>query len=440
MKRLKYIATGFLTSAVLSYALIQTDLQAKTNNDTNITSRLHAIAKFTKVVGTVEKYYVDPLTIEDIIDKAIAGLLSNLDAHSSYLDKKHYKELQIQTQGEFGGLGITVGMKDGALTVIAPLEGTPAYKAGLKAGDIILKINDKSTIDMTLDEAVNLMRGKPGTKINLTIVRKGESKPLKFTITRDIIKIDSVYAKHILNDDILYLRVVSFDKNVVHDLKKYIKENDGKIKGIILDLRNNPGGLLDQAVGTVDLFVDKGVIVSQKGRVKSENREYKATEKGTYKNIPLVVLVNGGSASASEIVSGSLQDHKRAILVGEKTFGKGSVQVILPIDKNEAIKLTIARYYLPSGRTIQAKGVTPDVIVHSGEIKVEEEQFTLKEAELKRHLKSELEKIDGKKKEKKKSVKKDKIITQDKLYKDAQLKEATDILKALIIAKQNRGN
>ena len=439
MKSFKYIATGFLTSTILAYSLFQTDLQAKTSSDLNITSRLQSIAKFTKVVGTVEKYYVDPLTLDKIINKAIAGLISNLDAHSSFLDKKHYKELQIETQGEFGGLGVTVGMKNGALTVIAPLEGTPAYKAGLKAGDIILKINDKSTIDMTLDEAVNLMRGKPGTKINLTIVRKGESKPLKFTITRDIIKIKSVYAKHILNDGILYLRVVSFDKNVVKDLKKYIKENEGKTKGIILDLRNNPGGLLDQAVGTVNLFVDSGIIVSQKGRVKSENREYKATQNGTYKNIPLVVLVNGGSASASEIVSGSLQDHKRAVLVGEKTFGKGSVQVILPIDKNEALRLTIARYYLPSGRTIQAVGVTPDIIVHPGEIKVKEDEFMLKEAELKKHLKSELEKVDHKKKVKKKAKKED-IISQEKLYKDAQLKEATDILKALIISNQIKGN
>ncbi len=437
MIKMRYLTFGFLTSALIGYSIFQTDLHAKSENDSNITTRLQSIAKFTKVVGTVEKYYVDPLTIEEIINKSIAGLLNNLDAHSSYLDKNHFKELKIQTEGEFGGLGITVGMRDGALTVIAPIEGTPADKAGLKSGDIILKIDDKSTIDMTLDEAVSLMRGKPGTKITLTIVRKGESKPLKIEIIRDIIKIDSVYAKHILNDDILYLRVVSFDKKVVKDVKKYIKENEGKTKGIIIDLRNNPGGLLDQAVGLVDLFVDKGVIVSQKGRIKSENKEYKATKSGTYKNIPLVVLVNGGSASASEIVSGSLQDHQRAIIVGEKTFGKGSVQVILPIDKNEAIKLTIARYYLPSGRTIQALGVTPDIIVHSGEVKVQEDEFMIKEAELKKHLKSELEKIEGKKEKKKEEKKKseDGIIKEKDLYKDAQLKEATDILKALIIIK-----
>lgn len=436
MIKMKYLTTGLATATFLSYIFFQTDLYAKNSDDLNITSRLHSIAKFTKVVGTVEKYYVDPLTIEEIINKAISGLLSNLDAHSSFLDTKHFKELKIQTEGEFGGLGITVGIRDGALTVIAPLEGTPAFKAGLKAGDIILKIDDKSTIDMTLDEAVNLMRGKPGTKITLTIVRKGEPKPLKISITRDIIKIDSVYAKHILNDEMLYLRVVSFDKKVVNEIKKYIKENEDKTKGIVLDLRNNPGGLLDQAVGLVDLFIEKGIIVSQKGRVKSENKVYKAKKYGTYKNIPLVVLVNGGSASASEIVSGALQDHKRAIIIGEKTFGKGSVQVILPIDKSEAIKLTIARYYLPSGRTIQALGITPDIIAYPGEVNIKEDEFKIKEAELKKHLKSELEKVDGKKEEKEEEkIDQNGIITQEDLNKDAQLKEAADILKALIILK-----
>ncbi len=445
MIKMRYLTAGFVTSAILAYTLFQSDLYAKSNEDLNITSRLQAIAKFTKVVGTVEKYYVDPLNIEEIIDKAIAGLLSNLDAHSSFLDKTHFKELKIQTEGEFGGLGITVGIRDGALTVIAPIEGTPADKAGLKAGDIILKIDNKSTIDMTLDEAVSLMRGKPGTKITLTIVRKGEPKPLKVEIVRDIIKIDSVYSKHIINEDILYLRVVSFDKKVVSEIKKYIKENEKNTKGIILDLRNNPGGLLDQAVGLVDLFVDKGVIVSQKGRIESENRVYKAKRAGTYKNIPLVVLVNGGSASASEIVSGSLQDHKRAIVVGEKTFGKGSVQVILPIDKEEAIKLTIARYYLPSGRTIQALGVTPDITVHPGELKIHEDEFALKEAELKQHLKNELEKLENKeeksqnKEEKAKDENKNGLITEKELNKDAQLKEAADILKALIIIKSDKG-
>jgi len=303
--------------------------------------RLEALAKYTKVIQTVEKYYVDDINITDIVNKSLEGLLSNLDAHSSFMTKKQFDDLKVQTDGEFGGLGITVGMKDGALTVIAPIEDTPADRAGLKAGDIILKIDDKSTLNMTIDEAVSLMRGKVKTPINLTIVRKGSPKPLKFKIIRDIIKIQSVYTKKIEGTNIEYIRVTSFDKKVVSGVKKALKENKN-IKGIILDLRNNPGGLLDQAVGLVDLFVDKGVIVSQKGRIESENEEYKATKKGTYKDIPIVVLVNGGSASASEIVSG-VQDFHRAIIVGEKTFGKGSVQVILPLGKGEGIRLTVAR-------------------------------------------------------------------------------------------------
>jgi carboxyl-terminal processing protease len=394
-------------------------------------NRLKAYEKFVKVVNMIEAYYVDDINTSTIINKALKGLLPELDAHSSYLDKKAYKELKISTNGEFGGLGIVVGMKNGVLTVISPIDDTPAYRAGLKAGDIILKINDKATIDMTLDEAVNLMRGKPGTKITLTIVRKGQ-KPFKVTITRAIIKVKSVKAKDLENyPKIKYIRISSFDKHVVSSLKKIVSnlKKEGK-EGILIDLRNNPGGLLNQAVGTLDLFIDKGVLVSQKGRVKSENEIYYAHKLGTYKDIPIVVLVNGGSASASEIVSGGLQDHKRAIIVGEKTFGKGSVQAILPVNKDEAIRLTVARYYLPSGRTIQAKGVTPDIVVHPAKIQKEESEELIKEANLKAHLRAELEKIDHKNKKEKKSK------NVKKIDGDLQLLTGADILKALIIQQE----
>lgn len=399
-------------------------------------SRFESLSKLTKVIGTVEKYYVDDIKLQEIVDKALKGLMQELDAHSSYLDKKASKEMTIQTQGEFGGLGITVGMRDGALTVISPIDDTPAFKAGIKASDIILKIDNTSSINMTLDEAVNLMRGKPQTDITLTIVRKGELKPLEIKMKRDIIKIQSVFSKTIENEDLLYLRVSSFDTKVTEDLEKIIASNKN-VKGFILDLRNNPGGLLSQAIGVVDLFVDKGVIVSQKGRSAEDEEKFEATLLGTKTKLPVVVLVNEGSASASEIVSGSLQDHKRAVVVGEKTFGKGSVQAVLPIenDRSENIKLTIAKYYLPSGRTIQATGVTPDIIVNSGKVtQDEDDKFKIKEADLKKHLEGELEKVTEVKKEEKAILDENKkVISSEDVLADNQLSTSIAILKSLII-------
>ena len=399
-------------------------------------SRFESLSKLTKVIGTVEKYYVDDIKLQEIVDKALKGLMQELDAHSSYLDKKASKEMTIQTQGEFGGLGITVGMRDGALTVISPIDDTPAFKAGIKASDIILKIDNTSSINMTLDEAVNLMRGKPQTDITLTIVRKGELKPLEIKMKRDIIKIQSFFSKTIENEDLLYLRVSSFDTKVTEDLEKIIASNKN-VKGFILDLRNNPGGLLSQAIGVVDLFVDKGVIVSQKGRSAEDEEKFEATLLGTKTKQPVVVLVNEGSASASEIVSGSLQDHKRAVVVGEKTFGKGSVQAVLPIenDRSENIKLTIAKYYLPSGRTIQATGVTPDIIVNSGKVtQDEDDKFKIKEADLKKHLEGELEKVTEVKKEEKAILDENKkVISSEDVLADNQLSTSIAILKSLII-------
>ena len=399
-------------------------------------SRFESLSKLTKVIGTVEKYYVDDVKLQEIVDKSLKGLMQELDAHSSYLDKKASKEMSVQTQGEFGGLGITVGMRDGALTVISPIDETPAFKAGIKPLDIILKIDETSTINMTLDETVNLMRGKPKTDIVLTIVRKGEPKPLEIKMTREIIKIQSVFSKTIENENILYLRVASFDANVTEDLEKIIKANADK-KGFILDLRNNPGGLLSQAIGVVDLFVDKGIIVSQKGRTAEDEEKFEASSSNTRTKLPLVVLVNEGSASASEIVSGSLQDHKRAIIIGQKTFGKGSVQAVLPIDneRTENIKLTIAKYYLPSGRTIQAVGVTPDIVTNARKVtQLEDNGFKIKEADLKKHLEGELEKVaDVKKEDKIVEDENKKVITSEDILGDNQLNTSIAILKSLII-------
>ncbi|WRF63374.1 S41 family peptidase [Helicobacter pylori] len=402
--------------------------------------RVEAFSRFSNVVSEIEKKYVDKISISEIMTKAIEGLLSNLDAHSAYLNEKKFKEFQAQTEGEFGGLGITVGMRDGVLTVIAPLEGTPAYKAGVKSGDNILKINNESTLSMSIDDAINLMRGKPKTPIQITVVRKNEPKPLVFNIIRDIIKLPSVYVKKIEKTPYLYVRVSGFDKNVTKSVLDGLKANP-KAKGIVLDLRGNPGGLLNQAVGLSNLFIKEGVLVSQKGKNKEENLEYKANGRAPYTNLPIAVLVNGGSASASEIVAGALQDHKRAVIIGEKTFGKGSVQMLLPVNKDEAIKITTARYYLPSGRTIQAKGITPDIVIYPGKVPENENKFSLKEADLKHHLEQELKKLDdktpnSKEADKDKKNEEEKEVTPKMINDDIQLKTAIDSLKTWSIVDE----
>ncbi len=434
---MKRFLTIFLT-ITLTVTLFAQEKQEEVKSETEEPSRLESYTKLQKVIAAVELLYVDDMKLSKIVDKSITGLLHELDAHSSMLNKESYQEMQVETKGEFGGLGIVIGKRDGALTIISPIDDTPAYKAGVKAGDIILKINDKSTINMSLSDAVDMMRGKKGTPIDITLVRKGENEPIKVNIVRDIIKIQSVYKKTI-GEDILYLRISSFmDMKISSELKKYIKENKDKTKGIILDLRNNPGGQLSQAIETVDLFVSEGVIVSQKGKNKKDDEFFNASSTTTITEVPLVVLVNEGSASASEIVSGALQDMKRAVILGKKTFGKGSVQRIIPItdDQSEAIKLTIAKYYLPSGRTIQAVGIEPDVEVAPGKVLTKKEsEFVLKEENMRKHLEGELDKIgEAEKEEEKEDIVENKnIITNEQIMDDNQLKVGVDILKSLII-------
>ncbi len=447
------VAAGFALSVAAGLAIGSATLSAKeAPKAESRESKLEAYLKFTKILNLIEEQYVDEINTTALINKALKGLMANLDAHSTYMDAKAFKELNVQTKGEFGGLGIVVGMRKGALTVIAPIDDTPAKRAGVQAGDIILKIDDKVTLGMTIDEAVSLMRGKPKTSIVLTIVRKGESKPIKVKIVRDIIRIESVKTKTVGKDkDILYIHISSFDAHVVEKVRKALKEHSG-FRGIVFDLRNNPGGLLNQATRLLDMFIAEGVLVSQKGRNAQENTEFRAHAAGTDTRTPLVVLVNGGSASASEIVSGAMQDTHRAVIVGEKTFGKGSVQVVIPIGKGDGLKLTVARYYLPSGRTIQNKGVTPDVIVHPGKVSRDDnETFSLKERDLKQHLRSELKKIDGNATQPAKgndtnqtadgnatTEEKKHILSEQELYDDAQLKEGVDILKALIITQEHK--
>lgn len=428
MKYYRFLLAGFVGAFFMS-SLLFSNLFGNDKNNSN-QSRLDAYNKLRNVILSVENYYVDKITINDIVDKAISGLLINLDAHSAYLSSKDFQELKIQTDGEFGGIGIQIALKDGALTIIAPIEGTPGDRVGLKSGDIILKIDDKSTLNMTIDDAVNLMRGKKKSIVTLTIVRKNETKPLIFKIERDTIDVKSTYAKKIENTGYLYVRVNTFDKKVSQEVEGLIKKNNPS--GVILDLRNNPGGLLNQAVELSNLFIKDGVIVSQKGKAKEDNEEFRANGKAVFGDMPLVVLVNGGSASASEIVAGALQDHKRAVIVGEKTFGKGSVQVVLPLDKNDALKLTTARYYLPSGRTIQAVGITPDIVVYPGAVPKDENDFAIKESDLKKHLQGELDKIDNKPQNVVINKGENTITTKD-IYNDIQLKSAIDALKILMV-------
>ncbi|GIW41296.1 MAG: peptidase S41 [Candidatus Binatia bacterium] len=323
---------------------------------------------FANVLTIVRQNYVDEVSTHDLIEGAINGMLSSLDPHSAYLTPDFYRELQVDTRGQFGGLGIEITIRNGVLTIVAPIEDTPAYRAGLQAGDQIIKIEDDFTKDMTLIEAVRRMRGPKGTKITITIRREGVPELFDVTLVREIIKIRSVKSR-LLEKGYGYLRVVQFQERTADDLRKALekleKENGGPLDGLVLDLRNNPGGLLSQAVQVADVFLDTGLIVYTEGRHENQKNKYFAHKAESYVDTPMVVLVNGGSASASEIVAGALQDHKRALVLGTPTFGKGSVQTILPLDDQSAIRLTTARYYTPNGRSIQATGITPDIYMEN---------------------------------------------------------------------------
>ena len=371
---------------------------------------------FTEVFGRIKSDYVDPVEDKKLITEAITGMLAGLDPHSAYLDQDEFRELQVGTQGEFGGLGIEVGMEDGFVKVVSPIEDTPADRAGIKSGDLIIKLDDTPVKGMTLNDAVKKMRGKPKTPIKLTVVRKGEGKPLEFVIMRDKIKVQSVKAK-VVEPGYGYLRVTQFQEETTADvakqLDKMFKDKDGKpepLKGLVLDLRNDPGGLLHGAVGVAAAFLPPGdLVVSTDGRTDDAKHKYFANPEDylrghkedilknlppAVKTVPLVVLVNGGSASASEIVAGALQDHKRAVVLGTQSFGKGSVQTVLPLSNNTAVKLTTARYYTPNGRSIQAKGIVPDVLVE--ESANGESRDRLREADLERHLDNDKEKLPAK--------------------------------------------
>jgi carboxyl-terminal processing protease len=323
---------------------------------------------FTNILAIVQKNYVDPVTPKQLIEGAVNGMLASLDPHSAYLTPDLYKELQVDTRGSFGGLGIEITLKNGVLTVVSPIEDTPAHRAGIQPGDQIIKIDGEFTKDMTLIEAVKRMRGPKGTKITLTLRREGVPELFDVTLVREIIQIQSVKSK-LLEKGYGYIRITQFqertDDDLDRDLERLTRESDGKLEGLVLDLRNNPGGLLTQAVRVADTFLDSGLIVYTDGRLESQRQRYFAHKEKSRTDFPMVVLVNGGSASAAEIVAGALQDHRRALVLGTQTFGKGSVQTILPLGDNSALRLTTARYYTPRGRSIQATGITPDIVMEN---------------------------------------------------------------------------
>lgn len=392
---------------------------------------LEELRTFTEVYSKIKSDYVEDVDDKKLLEDAITGMLAGLDPHSSYLDPQGFKEVRIGTEGQFGGLGIEVTMENGFVKVVSPIEDTPAARAGLEPGDLIVRLDDKAVKGLTLSEAVKLMRGKPGSVITLTVVREGEAKPLKIDITRAIIKIQSVKSR-LLEPGYGYLRITQFQANTAQNLKTALRKletkNESRLKGVVLDLRNNPGGVLNAAVAVSDLFLNDGLIVYTEGRVSDSKLKFSATTSEALKGAPLVVLVNGGSASASEIVAGALKDHGRAIIMGTKTFGKGSVQTIMPMSNGAALKLTTARYYTPSGKSIQATGIEPDIITEDVKLaKNEQAEERLKEADLSGHLESGNQETTTDKKDKEKT-------TENKLTDaDFQLSEALTLLKGINI-------
>lgn len=404
---------------------------------------------FGDVFERVRAQYVDKVGDEELVESAINGMLVSLDPHSAYLDNDDFEEMQVQTKGEFGGLGIEVTMENGIIKVVSPIDDTPAFRAGVKAGDYITHIDDEPIVGMTLSDAVDKMRGEVGTNIKITVRRKDVSEALDFDIIRDVIKIEST-RYDTLDDAVGYIRITAFNQNTDVGVKKGVKEIKEKLgnnlKGYVIDLRNNPGGLLNQAISVSDLFLDKGEIVSTRGRHEEDTKRDNATSGDIAEGLPIVVLINGGSASAAEIVSGALQDHRRAILMGEQSFGKGSVQTIIPLPGHGAMRLTTARYYTPSGRSIQAKGIEPDIMVDPAKIEQLDVQY-YHESDLRGALVNENDlkkKGDDKTSEAKdtKDQKNNKTVSGDenkeedqKMLQDYQLSRAVDLIRGVSLYK-----
>lgn len=418
-----------LLSGAGAYAKDKTGEEAKSS-----VSTYDMLNLFGDVFERVRRDYVEEVEDQKLVESAINGMLTALDPHSGYLNEKSFQEMQVQTKGEFGGLGIEVTMENGLVKVVSPIDDTPAFNAGVQAGDLISQIDGEQVMGLTLSEAVEKMRGKVGTDILITVLREGATEPLEFTITRDLIKIQSVRAR--AEDDVAYIRVVSFSEttydSVVRELDAQKKEIGSKLKGIVLDLRNNPGGLLDQAIAVSDAFLDRGEIVSTRERDPANTKRYSARKGDIAEGLPIVILINQGSASASEIVAGALKDHKRAIVLGTKSFGKGSVQTVIPLKDHGAMRLTTARYYTPSGVSIQATGIEPDILVEPAKVEpLDASAAERSEASLRGHLNNDQIKAEQ---EKKKKEKDGKTLLRDlSALEDYQLARALDLIRALSI-------
>ena len=422
-------STWFLSGTLLGLSLAVGHSVYALKDDDQIP--FEDLQAFTEVFSKVKSDYVEPVDDQKLIEDAIRGMLNGLDPHSAFLNTSEFSDLKIGTTGQFGGLGIEVGMENGFVKVISPIDDTPAARAGVKASDLIIKLDDKSVKGMTLNQAVKVMRGKPNTAIDLTIVREGEPKPLVITITREIIRVKSV-KNRMLEPGYGYVRITNFQSRTTTDLLKAISDlqKEERLKGMVLDLRNNPGGVLNGAVGVSDAFIDNGLIVYTEGRLDDSSHRYLATPGDSLNGAPLVVLVNGGSASASEIVAGAIQDHKRGIILGTKSFGKGSVQTIQELRNGSAVKLTTARYFTPNGRSIQATGIEPDIKLSTLRLSAEDEKAreTYSESDLEGRLSNPNGESDVDDEEKDDSE----ALAET----DFQLYEALNLLKGLIILNQ----
>ena len=399
----------------------------------NGTLALKELQAFVNAFTQIRNTYVEEVDDKTLLENAIKGMLTELDPHSNYLAPQTYKNLQVSATGEFGGLGLEVGMEDGFVKVISPIDDTPAQKAGIESGDLIVKIDNKPVKGLSLNEAVKLMRGKIGTSIELTVAREGNAQPLEFSLERAVISVVSVRSK-VLEKDYLYLRIAQFQANTGVDLRKVIDQamQAHAPNGIVLDLRNNPGGVLQAAVDVVDTFISEGLIVYTEGRIQTSATRFVASGEATALDVPLVILINGGSASASEIVAGALQDHKRAIVLGTTSFGKGSVQSVIPLSETHGMKLTTARYFTPNGRSIQAQGIVPDIIVERGKFTPLKSRVQVTEADLPRHLQNGgTDSADQANTKNSKRTDAQKAVTND-----AQLHEAITLLKGLHILSQ----